>query len=195
MCMVFAFLLTPAQYATLFIMETELYQLAKQVAVTLTQTDHWLATAESCTGGWVAKCLTDVAGSSQWFERGYVVYNGLAKQQMLGVPAAVIKEKGEVSEAVVRALAEGVLANSNASIALSISGIAGPGGGTDDKPVGTVWFGWSIADKVAGVVRGVKTTAEVQCFSGDREAVRKQAVIHALQGVLALVNQESMPGS
>ena len=176
------------QYATLFIMDTELYQLAEQVAAKLTETGDSLGSAESCTGGWVAKCLTDVAGSSQWFERGYVVYNGLAKQQMLGVPAEIIKEQGEVSEAVVRALAEGVLAKSNASISLSISGIAGPGGGSDEKPVGTVWFAWARADKVAGVVRGVKTTAEMQCFSGDRETVRRQAVMHALQGVLALFN-------
>lgn len=165
-------------------MDTELYQLAEQVAEKMTETGHWLGTAESCTGGWVAKCLTDVAGSSQWFERGYVVYNGLAKQQMLGVPVTVIEENGEVSEAVVRLLAEGVLANSNASVGLSISGIAGPGGGTVDKPVGTVWFAWSIVDKTAEVMPNVKTTAEVQCFSGDREAVRKQAVIHALKGVL-----------
>ena len=169
-------------------MDSELYQLAEQVAAKMIETGHSLGTAESCTGGWVAKCLTDVAGSSQWFDRGYVVYNGLAKQQMLGVPATVIEQNGEVSEAVVRSLAEGVLANSNASVSLSISGIAGPGGGSKDKPVGTVWFAWSLADKVAGVVRGVKTTTEVQCFSGDREAVRKQAVMHALQGVLTRID-------
>lgn len=176
------------QCATLFIMDMELYQLAEKVAAKLIETGDSLGTAESCTGGWVAKCLTDVTGSSQWFERGYVVYNGLAKQQMLGVPAEIIKQHGEVSEAVVRSLAEGVLAKSNASISLSISGIAGPGGGSDEKPVGTVWFAWARADKVAGVVRGVKTTAEVHGFSGDREAVRRQAVMYALQGVLALFN-------
>ena len=168
-------------------MDTELYQLAEQVAAKLTETGDSLATAESCTGGWVAKCLTDVPGSSRWFERGYVVYNGLAKQQMLGVPAEIIKQQGEVSEAVVRSLAEGVLAKSNASISLSISGIAGPGGGSDEKPVGTVWFAWAHADKVVGVVRGVKTTADMQCFSGDRETVRRQAVNHALQGILLLL--------
>lgn len=169
-------------------MDTELYQLAAKVAAKLIETGNWLGTAESCTGGWVAKCLTDVPGSSDWFDRSYVVYNGQAKQQMLGVPATIIEANGEVSEAVVRSLAEGVLANSNVSISLAISGIAGPGGGSDEKPVGTVWFAWSQADKVAGVVRGVKTTAEVLCFSGDREAVRRQAVMHALQGVLALFN-------
>ena len=167
-------------------MDTELYQLAEKVAAKLIETGESLGTAESCTGGWVAKCMTDVPGSSQWFDRGYVVYNGLAKQQMLGVPAEIIKQHGEVSEAVVRSLAEAVLAKSNASLSLSISGIAGPGGGSDEKPVGTVWFAWARADKVAGVVRGVETTAEMQCFSGDREAVRRQAVIYAMQGVLAL---------
>jgi len=170
-------------------MDKELYQLAEQVAAQLNKTGDWLGTAESCTGGWVAKCLTDVPGSSQWFDRGYVVYNGQAKQQMLGVPADIIKENGEVSELVVRSLAQGVLAKSNASVSLAISGIAGPTGGSEDKPVGTVWFAWSRADKLAGVVRGVKTTAAVQCFSGDREAVRKQAVIHAMQGVLALYDE------
>ena len=171
-------------------MDTELYQLAEKVAAKLTEAGDRLGTAESCTGGWVAKCMTDVPGSSRWFDRGYVVYNGQAKQQMLGVPAEIIKEHGEVSEAVVRPLAEGVLAKSNASISLSISGIAGPGGGSDEKPVGTVWFAWSRADKVAGVVRGVETTSDTQCFSGDREAVRRQAVIHAMQGVLALYSTQ-----
>ena len=176
------------QYTRLFIMDKELYQLAEKVAAQLKQTGAWLGTAESCTGGWVAKCLTDVPGSSSWFERGYVVYNGQAKQQMLGVPPAIIEANGEVSEEVVRSLSEGVLAKSNASISLSISGIAGPGGGSEEKPVGTVWFAWSRADKVAGVVRGVKTVAESQCFNGDREAVRRQAVIHSLQGVLTLIS-------
>ena len=148
-----------------------------------------MATAESCTGGWVAKCLTDVPGSSHWFDRGFVVYNGHAKQQMLGVSSVTIEANGEVSEAVVRELAEGVLARSNASISLSISGIAGPGGGSEEKPVGTVWFAWSYADKVAGVVRGVKTVSEAQCFEGDREAIRRQAVMHSLQGVLKALNE------
>jgi len=168
-------------------MDTELYQLAEQVAEKLAETGDWLGTAESCTGGWVAKCMTDVPGSSAWFERGYVVYNGLAKQQMLDVPRSVIEENGEVSESVVRFLSEGVLAKSNASVSLAISGIAGPGGGSGEKPVGTVWFAWSRADKVAGVVRGVKTVTEMQCFSGDREAVRKQAVVNAMNGVLNLL--------
>jgi len=168
-------------------MDTELYQLAEQVAEKLTETGNWLGTAESCTGGWVAKCMTDVPGSSAWFERGYVVYNGIAKQQMLDVPRSTIEESGEVSEAVVRFLSEGVLAKSNASVSLAISGIAGPGGGSEEKPVGTVWFAWSRAEKVAGVVRGVETVAEMQCFAGDREAVRKQAVAHAMNGVLNLL--------
>jgi len=169
-------------------MDEPLYKTANNIALNLTEAGQTLATAESCTGGWVAKCLTDIPGSSHWFDRGFVVYNGHAKQQMLGVSAATIEANGEVSEAVVRELAEGVLARSNASISLSISGIAGPGGGTVEKPVGTVWFAWSYADKVAGVVRGVKTVSEAQCFEGDREAVRRQAVMHSLQGVLKVLN-------
>ena len=168
-------------------MDTELYQLAEQVAAKMIETSNHLAAAESCTGGWVSKCLTDIPGSSQWFERGYVVYNGLAKQQMLGVPAKIIEENGEVSEAVVRSLSEGVLAKSNASVSLAISGIAGPGGGSNEKPVGTVCFAWSLADKVSGVVRGIHTSVETQRFSGDREAVRQQAVRHSLQGVLSIL--------
>lgn len=169
-------------------MDETLYELAEQLASRVKASGNVLATAESCTGGWVSKCLTDVPGSSTWFDRGYVVYNAQAKQQMLGVPANILAEHGEVSEAVVRSLAEGVIARSNASVSLAISGIAGPGGGTDDKPVGTVCFAWSIADKVAGVVRGVKTQSETQCFSGGREAVRHQSVMHAMQGVLKLLD-------
>jgi len=168
-------------------MDEELYKLAVKVAAKLKEKGGWLSTAESCTGGWVAKCLTDVPGSSAWFDRGYVVYNGQAKHQMLGVPTTIIEKNGEVSEAVVRSLAEGVLAKSNANISLAISGIAGPGGGSDEKPVGTVWFAWSYADKVSGVVRGVNTVTDVQCFSGDREAVRKQSVAHALQELVTSI--------
>jgi len=168
-------------------MDESLFDVANRVASSLSENGQTVATAESCTGGWVAKCLTDVPGSSHWFDRGFVVYNAQAKQQMLDVSVATIEANGEVSEAVVRELAEGVLARSNASISLSISGIAGPGGGSEEKPVGTVWFAWSYADKVAGVVRGVKTISETMRFDGDREAVRRQAVIHSLQGILNIL--------
>lgn len=168
-------------------MQEDLYRLAESVGKVLTSQGIYLATAESCTGGWLAKCVTDVAGSSAWFDCGFIVYNRDAKQQLLGVPASVIDAHGEVSEATVAALAEGVLAKSRAGISVAISGIAGPGGGSDEKPVGTVWFAWSRADKVAGVVRRLKTTSEMQCFSGDRKAVRQQAVACALKGVLSLL--------
>lgn len=135
-----------------------------------------IATAESCTGGWVAQELTSIAGSSVWFDRGFVTYSNAAKEEMLGVSAEIIKNHGAVSEQVVRAMAEGVLAKSSASISVSISGVAGPGGGSAEKPVGTVWFAWAEA--------GQETEVQKYCFEGDRESVRKQAVRVALQGIL-----------
>lgn len=168
-------------------MQEDLYTLAESVGKALTAQGIYLATAESCTGGWLAKCVTDVAGSSAWFDCGFIVYNREAKQQLLGVPASVIDANGEVSEATVAALAEGALAKSRAAISVAISGIAGPGGGSEEKPVGTVCFAWSLADMVAGVVRNVRTQTHQACFTGDREAVRHQAVACALNGVLSLL--------
>src|SRR3990170_6882256 len=118
--------------------------LAAQVGALLKAHGLMLATAESCTGGGVAQAITDVAGSSAWFERGFVTYSNLAKQQMLGVSEATLKQYGAVSEAVVREMVAGALKNSTAQVALAVSGIAGPDGGTADKPVGTVWFAWGI---------------------------------------------------
>ncbi len=135
-----------------------------------------IATAESCTGGWVAQELTSIAGSSVWFDRGFVTYSNAAKEEMLGISAEIIKNHGAVSEQVVKAMAEGVLAKSSASISVSISGVAGPGGGSVEKPVGTVWFAWGEA--------GQETEVRKCCFDGDRESVRKQAVRVALQGIL-----------
>lgn len=154
-------------------------KIAQQVADALLESGLTLATAESCTGGWVAKVLTDIAGSSGWFDRGFVTYSNLAKQEMLGVSEQTLTEQGAVSEAVVKAMVAGVLANSAASLALSISGIAGPGGGSSEKPVGTVWVAWQ---RTGGSVQ-----AACYHFSGDRESVRRQAVIVALKGVLALL--------
>lgn len=134
--------------------------------------------AESCTGGWVAQTVTAVSGSSEWFDRGFVTYSNEAKQEMLGVPAATIARFGAVSEETARAMAVGALTHSHAQIALSITGIAGPTGGTPEKPVGLVCFGWA---------KGNAAQTESKRFDGDREAVRRQAVIHALQGVLALI--------
>lgn len=140
-----------------------------------------LATAESCTGGGVAQAITEVAGSSAWFERGFVTYSNLSKQQMLGVRETTIQQHGAVSEAVVREMVAGALANSTAQVALSVSGIAGPDGGTADKPVGTVWFAWGI--------KGRATFAQRHQIAGDRAEVRAQAVHIALQGIINLLNQ------
>ena len=135
-----------------------------------------LATAESCTGGWIAKVVTDIAGSSAWFERGFVTYSNAAKQEMLGVRAATLSADGAVSEPVAREMVAGALARSQAEVALAVTGIAGPGGGSPEKPVGTVWFAWGQPDR--GVV------ARCHRFAGDREAVRHQAVRVALEGLL-----------
>lgn len=137
-----------------------------------------LACAESCTGGWVAQTVTAVAGSSAWFDRGFVTYSNEAKQDMLGVPADVLAQYGAVSEETARAMAMGALTHSLAQVALSITGIAGPSGGTPEKPVGLVCFGWA---------KGAGAHTESVRFDGDREAVRRQAVVHALQGLLALI--------
>ena len=172
-------------------MDKSLYSLAERVGQALNARGIFLATAESCTGGWVAKCMTDVPGSSAWFDCGFTVYNRNAKQQMLGVPAAVIDANGEVSEATVEAMAEGAIAQSRAAITVAISGIAGPNGGTSEKPVGTVCFAWCLADRVAGVMHNSRTISCRELFSGDREAVRRQAVEKGLQGVLDILQDHA----
>ena len=146
------------------------------VAEALRVNGWMLATAESCTGGWIAKLCTDLAGSSVWFERGFVTYSNEAKQDMLGVQAATLAQYGAVSEAVTAEMAAGVLQHSRAQVAVSVSGIAGPGGGTATKPVGTVCFGWAV--------QGGEVRTATRTFQGDREAVRYQAVQYALNGVL-----------
>jgi len=155
---------------------SELNELALQLATALLQRRQMLAVAESCTGGWVAKVLTDLPGSSQWFDRGFVSYSNAAKRDMLGVAAATLDSAGAVSEATVREMARGVIAHSAADLALAISGIAGPGGAVPGKPVGTVCFAWAT--------RGGLLRAETVQFAGDREAVRRQSVAHALEGLL-----------
>lgn len=140
--------------------------------------DWLLATAESCTGGLVAAACTDLAGSSQWFDRGFVTYSNAAKTEMLGVDTHLIEVHGAVSEAVARAMAQGAVAHSNAHASLAITGIAGPGGGTALKPVGLVWFGWAIGDAV---------WAEHRIFEGSRAQVRAAAQAHALNRLLALI--------
>lgn len=138
-----------------------------------------LVSAESCTGGWVAKKMTDLPGSSTIFDRGFVTYSNQAKQDMLGVSIETLDNFGAVSEKVVIEMVEGALANSQADIALSISGIAGPGGGTAEKPVGTVCFGW--------MRRGEKAIAKTLLIEGDRDQIRKQAVGFSLKGIIKLI--------
>ena len=157
--------------------------LAAQVGGILKAHGLTLATAESCTGGGVAHAITDVAGSSAWFERGFVTYSDLAKQQMLGVSEATLDQRGAVSEATVREMVAGALDNSAAQVALAVSGIAGPGGGTPGKPVGTVWFAWGLLNQPVHTQR--------HQLAGNRAEVRAQAVRIALQGVIDLLNQRT----
>jgi nicotinamide-nucleotide amidase len=138
-----------------------------------------LATAESCTGGGVAEAITRIAGSSEWFDRGFVTYSNQAKAEMLGVDAALIAAQGAVSEETARAMAQGAIERSAAAVSLSVTGVAGPGGGSERTPVGTVCFAWCTR---AGLL-----TSERRRFEGDREAVRRQSVIHALQGLLSVL--------
>lgn len=149
--------------------------LAKNIGARLKSAGEKLVTAESCTGGWVAQVVTAVAGSSAWFERGFVTYSNSAKQELLGVRAETLARHGAVSEETAREMALGALARSKAGIAVAVTGIAGPSGGSPDKPVGTVCFAW--ADR-----RGARS--ETRHFSGDRESVRRHSVVHALEGVL-----------
>ena len=154
-------------------------ELAALLGERLVEMNGRLSAAESCTGGWLSKAVTDIAGSSAWFDRGFVTYSNQAKQDMLGVPEAVLREYGAVSEACVLAMSDGALRHSLADVSVAISGIAGPGGATQDKPVGTVWLAWAK--------RGEAARAQRFLFTGDRDAVRAQAVIAGLEGVLALV--------
>ncbi|MES9857960.1 MAG: nicotinamide-nucleotide amidase [Sedimenticola sp.] len=159
-------------------MAKSLERLAKKVGQRLVLEGMALVTAESCTGGWIAKSMTDVPGSSGCFDRGFVTYSNEAKQEMLGVSAQTLEQYGAVSDAVVREMVSGALVHSRGSVAVSVSGIAGPGGGSEDKPVGSVCFAWGI--------RGGEVYSQQHCFEGDRESVRRQAVFRALQGVLEL---------
>jgi nicotinamide-nucleotide amidase len=154
--------------------------LATLVGARLRAKGLMLATAESCTGGWVAQAVTSVAGSSDWFERGFVTYSDAAKQEMLGVSARTLAAHGAVSEETAREMATGALAHSRAQVALAITGIAGPGGGSPEKPLGMVCFAWAVAD---GII-----SAQTRHFKGNRESVRRQSVVAALQRVLELLD-------
>jgi nicotinamide-nucleotide amidase len=158
-------------------MDTPLNNLSYRVGDALNHQNLTLATAESCTGGWISQVVTHTAGSSAWFERGFVTYANDAKVEMLGVAPETIAEFGAVSLETVAEMAAGALANSNAMISLAVSGVAGPSGGSPDKPVGTVCFAWCKL--------GDEPQAERHRFDGDREAIRYQAVVCALEGLLA----------
>ncbi len=159
--------------------DLQLDALAAKVGARLGQLGLMLATAESCTGGGIAAAVTAIAGSSGWFERGFVTYSNGAKESMLGVAAATLAVHGAVSEAVALEMASGALRHSGAQVALSVTGVAGPGGGTPAKPVGTVCFAWVRADGVQKVQTCV--------LAGDRAAVRAQSVVHALTELLAIL--------
>lgn len=156
--------------------DKRLRRIAEDVGHWLRERDERLALAESCTGGWIAKILTDIPGSSAWFNCGWVCYGDRAKQVQLGVLEETLAAHGAVSEEVVRELAQGALMRSGARWAIAVSGIAGPDGGSVTKPVGTVCFAWAGSDGVL--------VSETCQFEGDREQVRRQAVVHALEGLM-----------
>lgn len=162
--------------------DPQLYALAERLGHALQARGWKLTTAESCTGGWIAQAVTAVPGSSGWFERGFVTYNNTAKHEMLGVNAATLQTHGAVSEATVGEMAAGALARSHAQVAIAVSGVAGPGDGHPQTPVGTVCFGWGVKGS------GVQTATEH--FDGEREAVRRRAVVYALERVLAVVSAD-----
>jgi nicotinamide-nucleotide amidase len=157
-------------------------ELAVRLGQRLKAADALLVTAESCTGGWVAQAVTSVSGSSAWFERGFVTYSNAAKEELLGVPRATLERHGAVSEETAREMALGALRHSRGSVAVAVTGVAGPAGGTLAKPVGLVCFAWA---------RHGETKSESRHFAGDRESVRRQSVERALQGVLELLDSNS----
>ena len=162
----------------------DLEQLAARLGAQLIERGQYLALAESCSGGWVAQSVTAIAGSSSWFDRGFVTYSNTAKSEMLNVPETTLARHGAVSEATARAMAQGALANSHADWAIAITGVAGPSGGSPEKPVGTVCFAW--AGRAAGCA------AQTRFFTGDRAAVREQSVHYALKGLVDCIEQQPL---
>ena len=162
--------------------DTELDTLARRVGEALAARGWRLASAESCTGGWIAEAVTAISGSSAWFDRGFVTYSNEAKMDMLGVSAQTLAEQGAVSETTVREMAEGALTRSLADVAVAVSGVAGPTGGTAAKPVGMVCIGWAAKTS--------PTRSLTVNFAGDRAAVRRQTVVRALDSILDLAAQE-----
>jgi len=159
-------------------MNTDATALCAQLADRLQAHGWMLATAESCTGGLIAAACTDLSGSSNWFERGFVTYSNEAKTELLGVDAALIAQHGAVSEVVARAMAFGAVRHSRATVSVAVTGVAGPTGGTPQKPVGMVWFGFQVDGRL---------TSETRHFDGDRAAVRNGTVLHALRRLLELL--------
>ena len=161
--------------------EQEFERLVQNLASRLMRRGWTMATAESCTGGWIAKCCTDLAGSSAWFDRGFVTYSDRAKHELLDVELSTLKEDGAVSKPTAIQMAEGARQRAGVNAALAVTGIAGPGGGTADKLVGMVWFAWSLESR--------RASSEVIQFQGDRDAVRRQTVVHALRGLQELLGE------
>jgi nicotinamide-nucleotide amidase len=161
-------------------------KLAKEVGQLLKKRGQMLVTAESCTGGWAAQVVTSIAGSSDWFERGFVTYSNDAKRELLDVAENTLKNHGAVSEQTAREMARGALGRSRGTLALAITGVAGPTGGSKEKPVGTVCLAWAR--------KGVPARSETRRFKGDRESVRRQSVIRALEGVLELLEEKTPEG-
>jgi len=163
--------------------ETQLEKLITKAAALLTERNWRMATAESCTGGWIAKCCTDRIGSSVWFDRAYVVYSYRAKEQMLGVSHDDLVNHGAVSEEIARQMAVGAKEHSNVAVTVSATGIAGPGGGMPGKPVGLVHFGWCIDSRPVECGEAV--------FEGDRDQVRQQTVLYALEGIVSRLDSQT----
>jgi nicotinamide-nucleotide amidase len=163
--------------------------LVQKLASALLQRGWFLTSAESCTGGLIAASCTHLAGSSDWFERGFVTYSNASKSELLGVDSAAIQQHGAVSEVVARAMALGGLRHSKAQVSVAVTGVAGPGGGSENKPVGSVWFAWAMPSDEGPAVGGDAfwVTSELMHFSGDRAAVRNQTVDHALTKILTLL--------
>jgi len=158
-------------------MDSDIQQRVNQLSAALLRRQQKVCTAESCTGGLIAKTFTDLAGSSDWFDRGFVTYSNAAKREMLGVPASVIEDYGAVSEPVANAMASGALRHSDADFAVAVTGVAGPGGGSEEKPVGTVWI--AVASKF-------QASARLHRFDGDRSAVREATLQAAMEALLDL---------
>lgn len=166
-------------------------RLGALVGARLQQAQAVLVSAESCTGGWVSQAVTAVAGSSAWFDRGFVTYSNASKQELLGVREETLAQYGAVSEPTAREMAAGAIAGSQANVALAITGVAGPSGGTPTKPVGMVCFAWALRRGPVGDAQALETRSETRRFTGGREAVRRQAVVRALQGVIEMLDAQA----